>query len=59
MNAIRTGLLLLLAFSVLAFGAVEVWAESIVETGAAALLIAWIVMVLTHPGLKVEWMPLV
>lgn len=58
MNAIRTGLLLLLAFSVLAFGAVEVWAESIVEIGAAALLIAWIVMVLTRPGLKVEWSPL-
>jgi O-antigen ligase len=58
MTAIRTGLLLLVAFSVLAFGAVEVWAESVVEIGAAALLIAWIAMALTRPELKIEWNPL-
>ncbi|HLV94283.1 MAG TPA: O-antigen ligase family protein [Candidatus Acidoferrales bacterium] len=59
MTAIRTGLLILLAFSVLAFGAVEVWSESVVEIGAATLLIAWIVIALTRPELKIDWNPVI
>jgi O-antigen ligase len=59
MTAIRTGLLILLTFSVLAFGAVEVWSESVVEIGAATLLIAWIVMALTRPELKIDWNPVI
>jgi O-antigen ligase len=58
MTAIRTGLLLLIAFSVLAFGGVEVWSESVMEIGAAVLLIAWIAMALMRPELKIEWNPL-
>jgi O-antigen ligase len=59
MSAIRTGFLMLLAFSVLAFGAVEVWSESVVEIGAAALLIAWIAMALTGLELTIAWNPLI
>jgi len=58
MTAIRTALLLLVGFSVLAFGAVEVWSTSIVEIGAAALLVAWAALSLVRPELKIEWNPL-
>lgn len=58
MNVIRLGLLLLLAFSVLAFGAVEVWSTSVVEIGAAVLLVAWVGMAFVRPDLKIEWNPL-
>jgi O-antigen ligase len=58
MSTIRAGLLLLLAFSVLAFGAVEVWSESVVEIGAAVLLVAWISLALSDSELKIEWNPL-
>ena len=39
MNVIRGGLLFLFAFSVLAFGAVEVWSGSILEIGASLLFV--------------------
>jgi O-antigen ligase len=58
MTAIRTGLLLLVAFSVLAFGAVEVWSTSVVEIGAAGLLVTWAVLALVRPELKIDWNPL-
>ena len=45
MKVIRIGLLFLFAFSVFAFGAVEVWAESLLEIGASILLIYWAVIV--------------
>ena len=41
MKAIRIGLCALVVFAVAAHGAVEGWASAVVETGAAALLVAW------------------
>ena len=38
MKAIRIGICVLLAFSVLAHGAVEPWSEAVLEIGAAVLL---------------------
>ena len=45
MNVIRGGLLFLFAFSVLAFGAVEVWSGSILEIGASLLFVGWAALV--------------
>jgi len=58
MNAIRGGLFLLFAFSVLAFGAVEVWSESVVEIGAAVLLLVWAWLAVRKADATVEWNPL-
>jgi len=58
MKALRIGLCLLFAFTVLAFGVVEVWSESILEIGTAALLILWACIVYRTPGAKVQWNPL-
>src|SRR5579872_2884904 len=41
MKAIRIGICTLLAFSVLAHGAVEPWSEAVLETGAAVLFVWW------------------
>jgi len=41
MKVIRIGICTLLAFSVLAHGAVEPWSEAVLEIGAAILLILW------------------
>ena len=41
MNLVRNGILVLIAFAVFAFGAVEVWAESIVEALSAILFLIW------------------
>lgn len=58
MNVIRGGLLFLFAFSVLAFGAVEIWSGSIVEIGASLLFIGWAVLVLVDDRIKIYWSPL-
>ncbi len=58
MKALRVGLCILLAFSVLAFGSVEVWSESIVEIGAALLLLLWMFLALRDPALEIRWNPL-
>jgi O-antigen ligase len=57
MTVIRIGLLFLFAFSVLAFGAVEVWAESLLEIGAAILLISWALLVYGEKQ-SIQWSPL-
>ena len=41
MKAIRIGICVLLAFSVLAHGAVEPWSEAVLEIGAAVLFVWW------------------
>jgi len=43
MRFIRVGICLLIAFSVLAFGGVEEWAEATLEVGAALLFLYWAV----------------
>lgn len=58
MKFIRAGLFLLLAFSVLAFGSVEVWSESLLEIGAGILFIGWAATVFLDPGVEITWNPL-
>ena len=58
MNVIRGGLLFLFAFSVLAFGAVEIWSGSVVEIGASLLFIGWAVLVFVDDRIKIYWSPL-
>lgn len=58
MTAIRFGLFAVFVFSVLAFGAVEVWSAAVVEIAAAVLFICWGAMVLRKPELKIAWNPL-
>jgi O-antigen ligase len=58
MNVIRGGLLYLFAFAVLAFGAVEVWSESILEICAGLLFVGWAVIVFLDDRVKVYWNPL-
>jgi O-antigen ligase len=58
MKALRIGLCLLLAFSVLAFGAVQVWSESLLEIGAALLFLFWAWLAYRSPEPKIPWNPL-
>ncbi|MGA7091095.1 MAG: hypothetical protein WBX12_10475, partial [Candidatus Acidiferrales bacterium] len=58
MKALRIGLCLLAAFAVGAHGVVEVWSESLLEIGAAGLLVLWALVVLRNPGRKIRWTPL-
>src|SRR5271156_186584 len=58
MNVIRGGLLFLFAFSVLAFGAVEVWSNSVLEIGASLLFIGWAALVFLDSRIKIYWNPL-
>jgi O-antigen ligase len=58
MSAIRAGLCLTIAFSVLAFGAVEAWSASILEISAAVLLLLWSILALQERELKIQWNPL-
>jgi O-antigen ligase len=58
MKLLRIGLCLLFAFSVLALGTVEVWSESILEIGAAALFLCWAIVAYRNSSAKVYWNPL-
>jgi O-antigen ligase len=58
MTAIRFGLFAVFVFSVLAFGAVEIWSTSIVEIAAGVLLFTWAWTAFHKPELKIEWNPL-
>jgi O-antigen ligase len=58
MKWLRIGLCLLLAFSVLSFGAVEVWSQSLLEMGAALLFLGWAVLAFRNPNAKIRWSPL-
>ena len=58
MKGIRVGLVFLFAFSVLAFGAVEVWSQSLLEIGASILLISWAVTVYRDKQSTIQWNPL-
>ena len=55
MKVIRVSLVFLFAFSVFAFGAVEVWAESLLEIGASILLIYWAVLVYRDKPPTIQW----
>lgn len=58
MRVLRAGLCLLLAFSVLSFGAVEVWSGSVVEIGAAVLFVFWALLAYRNTAEKIQWNPL-
>ena len=58
MTALRVGLCMLIAFSVLAFGTVQVWSESILEMGAALLFVYWALVAWRTADAKIEWNPL-
>jgi O-antigen ligase len=58
MKWMRIGLCLLLAFSILSFGAVEVWSQSTLEIGAALLFVAWVFLAYRTRDGKIRWNPL-
>ncbi len=58
MGSIRTGICILVAFAVLAHGAVEPWSEAVLEIGAAILLLVWVWKISTAGELKMVWNPL-
>jgi O-antigen ligase len=58
MSSIRTGICVLVAFAVLAHGAVEPWSEAVLEIGAAVLLLVWAWDALTNRELILVWNPL-
>ncbi len=55
MTLLRIGICLLIAFSVLALGAVEVWSVSIMEMAAALLFVWWAVVTWRSPSAKIYW----
>jgi len=58
MKAICIGVCVLVAFSVLAHGAVEPWSEAVLEIGAAFLFVAWGLLFATGvvPVLRWNWL---
>src|ERR1700730_343356 len=58
MTVIRIGICLLVAFAVLAHGAVEPWSEAVLEFGAAVLLLVWALRVSIDGEFKMAWNPL-
>ncbi|HEV2489389.1 MAG TPA: O-antigen ligase family protein [Candidatus Acidoferrales bacterium] len=58
MKILRFGICALAAFSVLAFGAVEVWSQTILEIGTALLVLWWAVLIVRKPEMAVHWNPL-
>lgn len=55
MTLLRIGICLLIAFSVLALGAVEVWSVSVMEIAAALLFVWWAVVTWRSPSAKIYW----
>ena len=58
MRAIRIGVPALVAFAVLADGAVEPWSQSVLEIGAAVLLVVWAVSATREGAVEIRWNPL-
>jgi O-antigen ligase len=58
MIVLQASLCLLFAFAVFAFGAVQVWPQAIIETGAAVLLVFWSVLFCRDSDAKIQWNPL-
>lgn len=57
MNIIRIGICLVVAFAVLAFGAVEPWSQSIIEIGATLLFTYWGFLYATGRADEIRWAP--
>jgi O-antigen ligase len=58
MTVIRLGICLMVAFTVLAHGAVEPWSEGVLEVGAGVLLLLWAVRASMDREIKMVWNPL-
>ena len=52
---IRAGLCLVIAFSVLAFGAVQAWSAGVLEISAAVLLLGWATPIALDRAAKIRW----
>ena len=59
MKLIRIGLCILIAFSILAFGTVEVWSQSLLELGAGILFLLWAIAVFRDRKATIHWNRLV
>ena len=55
MSAIRVGIAVLVGFSVLAHGAVEVWSQALLEIGAALLFLLWAVVAFRRRQVELRW----
>jgi O-antigen ligase len=55
MSLVRGGICLVIAFSVLAFGAVEAWSAAAVEISAAVLLLAWAIAIALDRTATIQW----
>jgi len=55
MTPIRFGICSLVAFSVLAHGAVETWSSSVLEIAAASLSLLWGVLTLRERRVEIRW----
>jgi O-antigen ligase/polysaccharide polymerase Wzy-like membrane protein len=58
MKLIRVGLCVLFVLAVLAYGAVEVWSQSILEAGAGFLFVLWAVIAFRDRSVRIAWNPL-
>ncbi|MGH9682080.1 MAG: O-antigen ligase family protein [Candidatus Acidiferrales bacterium] len=58
MKTLRVGLFTLIAFTVAASGVVEVWSESVLEIGAAVLLLIWLAELFRGRKPRIHWSPL-
>ncbi len=55
MTPVRVGVCSLVAFSVLAHGAVETWSAFILEIGAASLFLLWGILTLRERRVEIRW----
>jgi O-antigen ligase len=58
MKLIRAGLCALFVITVLAYGAVEVWSQALLEVGAGFLFVVWAVIAFRNRGMTIVWNPL-
>ncbi len=57
MRLIRIGICILIAFAVLAFGAVEAWSQAVLEIGATVLFAFWGFLFATGRADEIRWTP--
>lgn len=55
MSIIRAGVCVLIAFSVLAFGAVQLWSQAILEIGTTILLLLWTFHAFRKNEIDIRW----
>src|SRR5580704_3884988 len=58
MRLIRAGLCALFVITVLAYGAVEVWSQAVLEIGAGLLFVVWAVIAFRDRSIRIIWNPL-